>query len=710
MTTTGSSIPDVVDQLLLMESLYDDLIETLKQKNPAVARHEHNQPHGGLGWTSSELLVKVPGLRSFFRAHRTFPPSAVIASCPDVRCLTWESTTLHFYCADVMDDVPDCVEEASPRSTMDDGVPPVQEEIVPKRKREHDTLLSAIMIDDDAAIPSAEDRCFVGEHKQIPIEAHSTTNDEVWTTTSQEETVPKREQDTALSPGSNVTEEPIAGDDFCPGLVEHEGHLEIVFAATSTIDDYVVSGDDEEGEETGSETDDSCLLYGNKLTLETFEDQLVKLIQLAPGQRIEASMLRSEYEQHYGTPIHWIDLGYPKLKHLIGALHMVSFCSDFLVLSPSSEPTSDPPPVYQNKEALDELEDEFVDLLCSLPKQRLLLTGTNLENAYLAKFDKPLRLDQTGLWTAYHIINGMTRVEKRKRAGRKGRFMVLAPNYTPPVYQNKLDELEDEFVDLLHSLPDQLLLLTGKNLENAYQAKFDKTLSLDQTGVSKPNQVINAMTRVVNRMRAGHKGRFMMLAPNYLDVPDPPSVYQNQEALDELEDEFVDLLHSLPDQRLLLAGKNLENAYQAKFDKTLRLDQTGLWTANQVINAMTRVEKRKRAGHKGRFMILAPNYLDVPEDDIPKFVSEQLILQGATYDNLCTHLQRNGPMELSIILNYERRFGFFVQEYARKFGVEYISFHAVLSLLPHIQRVRDENRQCKYRYEEYKSSDGRFIF
>lgn len=109
-------------------------------------------------------------------------------------------------------------------------------------------------------------------------------------------------------------------------------------------------------------------------------------------------------------------------------------------------------------------------------------------------------------------------------------------------------------------------------------------------------------------------------------------------------------------------------------------------------------------------MILAPNYLDVPENDRPKFVSEQLIRQGATYDNLCTYLQRNGPLELSRILNDERRFGFFVQEYARKFGVPYISFPAVLSLLPHIQQFEDENGQLEFRYVEDKASDGRFLF
>lgn len=56
------NIQDVVDQILLSGTLYEDLIRTLKLESPVAAARNRAAP---AGWTSSELLVAIPNLRTF---------------------------------------------------------------------------------------------------------------------------------------------------------------------------------------------------------------------------------------------------------------------------------------------------------------------------------------------------------------------------------------------------------------------------------------------------------------------------------------------------------------------------------------------------------------------------------------------------------------------------------------------------------------------
>jgi OST-HTH/LOTUS domain len=80
-------IHEVVDQLLLAGTLYDDLVRTLTTKRE---RRKHAE-----GWTSSELLIEIPELRLFFQSNRAFPPSYVLVSCPGIQCVTRENVVLY---------------------------------------------------------------------------------------------------------------------------------------------------------------------------------------------------------------------------------------------------------------------------------------------------------------------------------------------------------------------------------------------------------------------------------------------------------------------------------------------------------------------------------------------------------------------------------------------------------------------------------------
>jgi hypothetical protein len=106
MSQSASVVQDVVDRLLLTGTIYDDLIRTLRRR--PLSRVD-DRPRGGAaaeeegppvaGWTSSELLVELPNLRAFFRSNPTFPPSYVLASCPNVqgRTTTPGAVTVRYY-------------------------------------------------------------------------------------------------------------------------------------------------------------------------------------------------------------------------------------------------------------------------------------------------------------------------------------------------------------------------------------------------------------------------------------------------------------------------------------------------------------------------------------------------------------------------------------------------------------------------------------
>jgi hypothetical protein len=100
-SSANSVVQDVVDRLFLTGTVYDDLIRTLGRRplsrvDGAAAAAAEEPP--AAGWTSSELLVDLPSQRAFFRSNPTFPPSYVLASCPNVQGRTTPgAVTVRYY-------------------------------------------------------------------------------------------------------------------------------------------------------------------------------------------------------------------------------------------------------------------------------------------------------------------------------------------------------------------------------------------------------------------------------------------------------------------------------------------------------------------------------------------------------------------------------------------------------------------------------------
>jgi hypothetical protein len=142
----------------------------------------------------------------------------------------------------------------------------------------------------------------------------------------------------------------------------------------------------------------------------TFEDQLVAMVQSTPQQRIEGH-LQDEYERLHGLRS-LTQLRSNKFFQLVGMLKKVKVVPieqvPFLVLSSS---VFDKPPVHQ--EAIDELEDEFIQLLQSLPGHRVRLSKLqssselHLAEAYQNRYGKPLRIERTGAWRMKRLLRAI---------------------------------------------------------------------------------------------------------------------------------------------------------------------------------------------------------------------------------------------------------------------------------------------------------------
>lgn len=134
----------------------------------------------------------------------------------------------------------------------------------------------------------------------------------------------------------------------------------------------------------------------------SFEDELVKIIQASPGQRVTKESMESSFP--------YKEFGYQKFQDLLKDLHQVTVTTihktEFLVLL--SDPSANTLEV--NKKALDKLEDEFVELLRSVPDRRIRFLFRAVENAYQAKYKKPLKIEPTRLYTLSHVVRAMTRV------------------------------------------------------------------------------------------------------------------------------------------------------------------------------------------------------------------------------------------------------------------------------------------------------------
>jgi hypothetical protein len=304
-------IHEVVDQLLLAGTLYDDLVRTLTTK---CERRTHAE-----GWTSSELLIEIPELRLFFQSNRAFPPSYVLASCPGIHCVTRGAVVLY-------------------------------------------TTTTAAAGQQEDQAPA------------VVVDSYSNTN-------------------------KNTGRQ---GEDEQQMIDE----LPNAISASSTMDSLSTVP-------VGSDSHEQRGLL-------TFEDELVKIIQAAPDQRIKQSHLRRDCKNEWtaGRP--------KKFEALVRTLRKVRIVkingSKFVVLS-SFDPRVDAPPVDQ--EALERLEDELVELVRSSDNHRIRASRGIIDEAYQQKYKKPLKLEPTGFFTIKNALQAMPRLARSKECRR---MLIEAPS------------------------------------------------------------------------------------------------------------------------------------------------------------------------------------------------------------------------------------------------------------------------------------------
>jgi hypothetical protein len=329
-------IHEVVDQLLLTGTLYDDLVRTLTLTTKCE-RRTHAE-----GWTSSELLIEIPELRLFFQSNRAFPPSYVLASCPGIHCVTRGAVVLY-------------------TTTAAAGQ---QEDQAP-----------AVVVDSYCNTNKNSDRQGESDEQQMLVEL--------------------------------------------PNAVP----------ASSTMDSLsTVESDSNEhhhAEDAPTTTAAAAALRPTRRPpgLTTFEDQLVKIIQAAPDQRIMKARLPKEYERICKHK--WSRTKRDLLLYLIETqkVRILQINGSTFVVLPSFDPLVDAPPV--NQEALERLEDELVELVRSVGKHRIRVSQGCLEEAYQQKYNKPLKLEPTGLFTITNALKAMPRLARSKK---NRQLLILAPS------------------------------------------------------------------------------------------------------------------------------------------------------------------------------------------------------------------------------------------------------------------------------------------
>jgi hypothetical protein len=342
-------IQDVVDQLLLTDTLYDDLVRTLTTKCD-------RRTHDAEGWTSSELLIEIPELRLFFQSNRAFPPSYVLALIPGIHCVTRGAVVLYYTTRTA----------AAAGQQQEDQAP-------------------AVVVDSYCNTNENTDRHGESdEHQQLvelpnAISASSTMDSGVLSTVGSDGDA--QEQATEVS---------------------SKAHHHADDAPTTTA--AAVPHPSRRGA-----TDKNYLAR-----LARFEVQLVEMIQAAPDQRIMKARLQKECEQIRKNE--WTQLKPKLFRKLVASLKKVRTVtingSKFVVPS-SFNPLVDAPPV--NQEALERLEDELVELVRSIGNHRIRVSRGCLDEAYQQRYNKPLKLEPTGLFTLKNVLQAMPRLARSKK-------------------------------------------------------------------------------------------------------------------------------------------------------------------------------------------------------------------------------------------------------------------------------------------------------
>jgi hypothetical protein len=166
----------------------------------------------------------------------------------------------------------------------------------------------------------------------------------------------------------------------------------------------------------------------------------------------------------------------------------------------------------------------------------------------------------------------------------------------------RLALFEDQLVDIIQATPDQRIMKS--QLPNEYDLiRRNKLTHL------KPNH-LQKLVGTLKKVRVVKiNGSKFVVLPSFNRRVDAPPV--NQEALERLEDELVELVQSVGNHRIRTSRGCLEEAYQQKYKKPLKLEHTGLFTINHVLKAMPRLA---RSDKNWQMLIVAPRRFD---DDAP---------------------------------------------------------------------------------------------
>eukprot|EP00549_Striatella_unipunctata_P014987 CAMPEP_0118672982 /NCGR_PEP_ID=MMETSP0800-20121206/67_1 /TAXON_ID=210618 ORGANISM="Striatella unipunctata, Strain CCMP2910" /NCGR_SAMPLE_ID=MMETSP0800 /ASSEMBLY_ACC=CAM_ASM_000638 /LENGTH=191 /DNA_ID=CAMNT_0006567991 /DNA_START=96 /DNA_END=668 /DNA_ORIENTATION=- len=146
-------------------------------------------------------------------------------------------------------------------------------------------------------------------------------------------------------------------------------------------------------------------------------------------------------------------------------------------------------------------------------------------------------------------------------------------------------------------------------------------------------------------------------------------------------------------------------------------------TPKALVSAMKRVEGAKQTNDSDRlspklYMIIAPVYADIPEDEIPCFISKKIPhnLVHAIYEFLET--RPDGASTSEILKNVKKqKLVYILHHHAEKFGRRNISPKKVIECLPNVRTTgnllyyvestdSDDEKYQKIRPDEFQTSSS----
>jgi OST-HTH/LOTUS domain len=346
---------------------------------------------------------------------------------------------------------------------------------------------------------------------------------------------------------------------------------------------------------------------------------------------------------------------------------------------------------------LAQFEDELVDMIQAAPDQRVMTS--RLQEEY-----KRIRKNE---WTQLKFRQFQKLVGTLKKVRivtiNGSRFVVPSSFHprvdAPPVNQEALKRLEDELVELVRSIDNHRIRISRGCLKEAYQKKYKKPLKLEPTGFFTLKQVLQAMPRLARNKK---NRQLLILAPSmpgrYDDAPLPP-------------------LRSRAAQQYSgrcspTGSAALPPTLADPYARSSDLPPPGLPRGlSSTRSEFPPAHAERPAGlpsglpcglplglPRGPPPSLPTTGCGVPQNDIPRFISQQLALHTTLYEFLCEYIYQFGPVAVDTIVRDVSAFRHFVQAYAKEFDVPSIPFAAVLDSLPQIERVEGRDGMSRFRY------------